>query len=112
MTLSEPEVGKRRDIVPVPGGDFDLPSDMVIEALGFEPETFAADDDATSAWTEWNTVATALLGLRHLPARRLCRRLTPCAAPPRRPGLVRDGQHAAAAASTVTCVLDTEEAAA
>ena len=34
MTLSEPEFGKRRDIVAVPGGDFDLPADMVIEALG------------------------------------------------------------------------------
>jgi glutamate synthase (NADPH/NADH) small chain len=61
MTLSEPEFGKRRDIVAVPGSDFDLPTDMVIEALGFEPEAFAAHHDELSL-TEWNTVATARSG--------------------------------------------------
>ena len=61
MTLSEPEFGKRRDIVPVPGGDFDLPADMVIEALGFEPEKFAAHHDDLSL-TEWDTVAVARSG--------------------------------------------------
>ena len=61
MTLSEPEFGKRRDIVAVPGGDFDLPADMVIEALGFEPEKFAAHHDDLSL-TEWDTVATARSG--------------------------------------------------
>jgi len=61
MTLSEPEFGQRRDIVPVPGADFDLPADMVIEALGFEPEAFAAHHDALSL-TEWDTVATARSG--------------------------------------------------
>ena len=58
MTLSEPEFGKRRDIVAVPGADFDLPADMVIEALGFVPETFAAHHDDLSL-TEWDTVAVA-----------------------------------------------------
>lgn len=61
MTLSEPEFGKRRDIVAVPGADFDLPADMVIEALGFEPERFAAHHDDLSL-TEWDTVATARSG--------------------------------------------------
>lgn len=61
MALSEPEFGKRREIVPVPGADFDLPADMVIEALGFEPEAFAAHHDELSL-TEWNTVATARSG--------------------------------------------------
>ena len=61
MTLSEPQFGKRRDIVAVPGGDFDLPADMVIEALGFEPEKFAAHHDDLSL-TEWDTVATARSG--------------------------------------------------
>ncbi|OYW40402.1 MAG: dihydropyrimidine dehydrogenase [Brevundimonas sp. 12-68-7] len=61
MALSEPEFGKRRDIAPVPGADFDLPADMVIEALGFEPEGFAAHHDDLSL-TEWNTVATARSG--------------------------------------------------
>lgn len=61
MTLSEPEFGKRRDIVAIPGADFDLPADMVIEALGFEPEKFAAHHDDLSL-TEWDTVATARSG--------------------------------------------------
>ncbi|OYX58968.1 MAG: dihydropyrimidine dehydrogenase [Brevundimonas subvibrioides] len=61
MALSEPEFGKRREIVPVPGGDFDLKADLVIEALGFEPEAFAAHHDELGL-TEWNTVATARSG--------------------------------------------------
>jgi len=61
MALSEPEFGKRREIVPVPGADFDLKADLVIEALGFEPEEFAAHHDELSL-TEWNTVATARSG--------------------------------------------------
>ncbi len=61
MTLSEPEFGKRRDIVSIPGGDFDLPADMVIEALGFLPEAFAAHHDELSL-TEWDTVATSRSG--------------------------------------------------
>ncbi len=61
MALSEPEFGKRRDIVPIPGGDFDLPADMVIEALGFEPEKFAAHHDDLSL-TQWDTVAVARSG--------------------------------------------------
>ncbi len=61
MALSEPEFGKRRDIVPVPGGDFDLKADMVIEALGFVPEKFAAHHDDLSL-TEWDTVAVARSG--------------------------------------------------
>jgi glutamate synthase (NADPH/NADH) small chain len=61
MTLSEPEFGKRRDIVAIPGADFDLPADMVIEALGFEPEAFGAHHSELSL-TQWNTVATARSG--------------------------------------------------
>jgi len=61
MALSEPEFGKRREIVPVPGSDFDLKADLVIEALGFEPEAFAAHHDDLSL-TEWNTVAVARSG--------------------------------------------------
>lgn len=57
MALSEPEFGKRREIIPVPGGDFDLQADMVIEALGFEPEAFASHDPDLKL-TEWGTVAT------------------------------------------------------
>ena len=58
MALSEPEFGKRREIVPVPGADFDLPADMVIEALGFEPEAFAAHSPELTL-SRWNTVEVA-----------------------------------------------------
>lgn len=57
MALSEPEFGKRREIIPVPGGDFDLQADMVIEALGFEPEAFA-NHSPDLELTDWGTVAT------------------------------------------------------
>ena len=44
MQLTEGLPGERRNIVPVPGSDFDIPADIVIEALGFEPEPFAAHE--------------------------------------------------------------------
>ncbi|RZJ96591.1 MAG: NAD(P)-dependent oxidoreductase [Brevundimonas sp.] len=44
MALTEAAPGERRGIIPVPGGDFDVQADMVIEALGFEPEPFAAHE--------------------------------------------------------------------
>ena len=44
MQLTEAAPGQRRDIVPVPGADFDVPADIVIEALGFSPEQFAAHE--------------------------------------------------------------------
>ncbi|OYX79538.1 MAG: dihydropyrimidine dehydrogenase, partial [Brevundimonas sp. 32-68-21] len=44
MQLTEAAPGQRRDIVPVPGADFDIPADIVIEALGFSPEPFAAHE--------------------------------------------------------------------
>jgi glutamate synthase (NADPH/NADH) small chain len=58
MALSEPEFGKRREIVPVAGADFDVKADMVIEALGFEPEAFAAHDPDL-ALTDWGTLKVA-----------------------------------------------------
>lgn len=58
MALSEPEFGKRREIVPVAGADFDVKADMVIEALGFEPEAFAAHD-RDLALTDWGTLKVA-----------------------------------------------------
>lgn len=61
MALSEPELGKRREIIAIPGGDFDLEADLVIEALGFEPEEFSAHHDELSL-TQWNTVAVARSG--------------------------------------------------
>ena len=44
MALTEPRTGERADIVPVPDSDFDIPADIVIEALGFSPEPFAAHE--------------------------------------------------------------------
>lgn len=58
MALTEPEFGKRREIVPVPGGDFDLQADLVIEALGFEPEAFG-DHHPGLGLTEWGTIVTS-----------------------------------------------------
>ncbi|MGO4687917.1 NAD(P)-dependent oxidoreductase [Brevundimonas sp. 2YAF1] len=59
MALTEAAPGQRRDIAPVPGSDFDLPADLVIEALGFEPEAFAEQIDAGLALTKWNTLQVA-----------------------------------------------------
>ncbi|WP_298746537.1 NAD(P)-dependent oxidoreductase [uncultured Brevundimonas sp.] len=58
MSLSEPVFGRRREVVPVPGADFDLPADMVIEALGFEPEAFA-EHSADLALTDRGAVVTS-----------------------------------------------------
>lgn len=44
MALGEPGPTGRRDITAVSGSDFDLKADMIIEALGFEPEPFAAHE--------------------------------------------------------------------
>jgi len=38
MRLSAPDLASRRSSEEVPGSEFDLPAEMVIEALGFEPE--------------------------------------------------------------------------
>ncbi|WP_313102758.1 NAD(P)-dependent oxidoreductase [Brevundimonas sp.] len=59
MALTEAAPGQRRDIAPVAGSDFDLPADLVIEALGFEPEAFAEQLDAGLGLTKWNTLQVA-----------------------------------------------------
>jgi glutamate synthase (NADPH/NADH) small chain len=60
MALAAPSAEGRWSVEPVPGGEFDLPADLVIEALGFEPEgmpgLFAEPD---LALTEWRTIRTA-----------------------------------------------------
>ena len=60
MTLAGQSGGGRWNVEPVPGGEFDLPADLVIEALGFEPEDipglFAEPD---LALTDWRTIRTA-----------------------------------------------------
>ena len=60
MALADQSPDGRWSVVPVPGGEFDLAADLVIEALGFEPEDmpglFAEPD---LALTEWRTIRTA-----------------------------------------------------
>ena len=60
MALADQSPDGRWSVAPVPGGEFDLAADLVIEALGFEPEDmpglFAEPD---LALTEWRTIRTA-----------------------------------------------------
>ena len=60
MALSGQSTDGRWSVEPVPGGEFDLAADLVIEALGFEPEDmpglFAEPD---LALTDWRTIRTA-----------------------------------------------------
>ena len=60
MALAAQAADGRWSVEPVPGGEFDLPADLVIEALGFEPEdmpTVLQEPDL--ALTDWRTIRTA-----------------------------------------------------
>ncbi|MBI2260280.1 MAG: NAD(P)-dependent oxidoreductase [Caulobacterales bacterium] len=60
MALAAPSAEGRWSVEPVPGGEFDLPADLVIEALGFEPEDLPAlFDEPDLALTDWRTLRTA-----------------------------------------------------
>ena len=59
MALSDAGAGGRREIVPVADSDFDVAADLVIEALGFEPENFAEQIDASLEMSRWNTIQVA-----------------------------------------------------
>ena len=54
MRLGQPDASGRRAPEPEPGGEFSLPADMVIKALGYEPEDlpklFGADDLSVTRW--------------------------------------------------------------
>ncbi|WP_298127726.1 NAD(P)-dependent oxidoreductase [Brevundimonas sp.] len=71
MALSAPGPDGRQAVEAVPGGEFDLAADLVIEALGFEPEDirglFAEPDlaltDAGTLRTAARTRATTLPGV-------------------------------------------------
>ncbi len=71
MSLGRPDMTGRRRPEPVPESDFDLPADMVVAALGFEPEALpdmlAAPDLKTSAGgtvrVTPSTMATSLPGV-------------------------------------------------
>lgn len=60
MTLAGQSMDGRSTIEPVPGGEFDLAADLVIEALGFEPEDLPGRfDEPDLALTDWRTIRTA-----------------------------------------------------
>lgn len=60
MALAAQSADGRWSVEPAPGGEFDVAADLVIEALGFEPEDmpglFAEPD---LALTDWRTIRTA-----------------------------------------------------
>jgi glutamate synthase (NADPH/NADH) small chain len=60
MALAAQSADGRWAVEPIPGGEFDIAADLVIEALGFDPEDmpglFAEPD---LALTEWRTIRTA-----------------------------------------------------
>lgn len=60
MALAAQSADGRWSVEAVPDGEFDLPADLVIEALGFDPEDLpGVFDEPDLALTEWRTVRTA-----------------------------------------------------
>lgn len=60
MALASPGTDGRCAPEPVPGAEFDLAADLVIEALGFEPEDMPARfAEPDLALTDWRTIRTA-----------------------------------------------------
>ncbi len=71
MRLGAPDATGRQSPEPVPGSGFRLPADLVIKALGFDPEDlptlWGAADLPVSRWgtikVDWSTMETALPGV-------------------------------------------------
>ena len=71
MRLGAPDASGRRSPEPDPGRSFDLPADMVIKALGFDPEElphlFGAPDLSVTRWgtlrVDHQTMMTSLPGV-------------------------------------------------
>ncbi|MEM6851188.1 MAG: NAD(P)-dependent oxidoreductase [Pseudomonadota bacterium] len=71
MRLGQADASGRQSPEPIEGSDFDLPADLVIEALGFDPEDipglFGAPDLAVSRWgtirVDFQTQMTSLDGV-------------------------------------------------
>ena len=71
MRLGAPDASGRRSPEPQPGSEFRIEADLVIEALGFDPESlperFAAPDLVTTRWgtirAEQPTLATSMPGV-------------------------------------------------
>ncbi|MBF0373165.1 MAG: FAD-dependent oxidoreductase, partial [Alphaproteobacteria bacterium] len=71
MHLGVADSSGRQTPTPIEGSDFDVPADMVIEALGFDPEDvptlFGAPDLAVSRWgtleIDWRSKMTSIPGV-------------------------------------------------
>jgi glutamate synthase (NADPH/NADH) small chain len=71
MRLGAPDASGRRSPEPDPGRSFDLPADMVIKALGFDPEElphlFGSPDLSVTRWgtlrVDHQTMMTSLPGV-------------------------------------------------
>ena len=64
MRLGAPDASGRQAPEEIPGGDFDLSADLVIKALGFDPEDLPAAFAAPElAVTRWGTVKADLRNL-------------------------------------------------
>jgi glutamate synthase (NADPH/NADH) small chain len=62
MRLGEPDSSGRLTPQPVPGSEFRLDAELVLKALGFDPEDVAAQFDLPElALTGWGTVKTKLM---------------------------------------------------
>ena len=62
MRLGEPDSSGRLTPQPVPGSEFRLDADLVLKALGFDPEDIAAQFDLPDlTMTRWGTVKTKLM---------------------------------------------------
>jgi glutamate synthase (NADPH/NADH) small chain len=57
MHLGLPDATGRQQVTPVPGSRFELPADLVIMALGFDPEDLpAAFEEPALTVTRWGTL--------------------------------------------------------
>ncbi|RME36559.1 MAG: dihydropyrimidine dehydrogenase subunit A, partial [Deltaproteobacteria bacterium] len=58
MELGEPDESGRRRPQPVPGSEYVIPCDMVIPAIGQDPDLSFIDEDLGIETTRWSTVVT------------------------------------------------------
>jgi formate dehydrogenase beta subunit len=59
MELGEPDESGRRRPAPVPGSEYVIPCDMVIPAIGQDPDlSFLEQDDLGIQTTRWSTIVT------------------------------------------------------